>query len=195
MAHLPPLRASAFPTEKGEATGTKFSVLYLGPSLWYWVSKGKTRDAPTHTHTHTHFLSKLMAGAERESPSSLLTSNTSMSALLKSMLRILGRGTPEPRTAVKGVGESQVRCYPCGPEVAAWPKAASICKTTAVFSASLWFLPRRSPGWPYLGLLCEGEDDLSSRSSCLCLQVLKLQICTTMASSRCWGLNPGLRVY
>lgn len=149
LAHLPLLRASVFPAGKGEAAGTKFSVLCLVPSLWYWVLKGKTSSCPpTHTCTHIHFLSKLMAGAERESPSSLLTSNTSMSALLKSMLRILGRGTPEPRTAVKGVGESQVRCRPCGPEVAAWPKATTICKTTAVFSASLRFLPRRRPGWP-----------------------------------------------
>lgn len=121
--------------EKGKPQAPSFPFCALVPHSGPGFQKGKL-EVPPRTHAPTHFLSKLTAGAERESPSSLLTSNTSMSALLKSMLRILGRGTPEPRTAVKGVGESQVRCHPCGPEVAAWPKATSICKTTAVFSAS-----------------------------------------------------------
>lgn len=109
-----------FPSRKrGSRRHQVFSFVPCSLTLVLGFERENLSCPHAHMHTHTHFLSKLMAEAERESPSSLLTSNTSMSALLKSMLRILGRGTPEPRTAVKGVGESQVRCRPCGPEVAA----------------------------------------------------------------------------
>lgn len=53
-----------------------------------------------------------------------------MSALLKSMLRIFGRGTPEPSIAVWGEK---------GQEQSAWPRrvspwrATSICKETSYF--------------------------------------------------------------
>lgn len=155
MAHLPLLRASAFPAGKGEAAGTKFSVLCLVPSLWYWVLKGTSSCPPTHTCTHIHFLSALMAGADRESPSSLLTSNTSMSALLKSMLRILGRGTPEPRTAVKGVGGES------GQVSSMWPRGGSLAKSNQHLQDHsclfcLLEVPAQKKPRLALALLCKG---------------------------------------
>ena len=54
---------------------------------------------------------------------SLLTSKMSMSALLKSMLRILGRGTPEPSTAV-GKKNDQVQ--------SAWPRGINLSEASSI---------------------------------------------------------------
>lgn len=110
---------------------------------------------PTHTCTHIHFLSALMAGADKESPSSLLTSNTSMSALLKSMLRILGRGTPEPRTAVKGVGGES------GQVSSMWPRGGSLAKSNQHLQDHsclfcLLEVPAQKKPRLALALLCKG---------------------------------------
>lgn len=56
---------------------------------------------------------------------SLLTSKMSMSALLKSMLRILGRGTPEPSTAV-GKKSDQVQ--------SAWPRGINLPGASSIVS-------------------------------------------------------------
>lgn len=93
-----------------------------------------------------------------------LTSKTSISALLKSMLRILGRGTPEPSTAVekiKIVSHSQR-----GQEVSvSLCKATSICKKTSHFtyaSRSL-FLQLLSPGLHSITLTCRLNSEPSPR--------------------------------
>ena len=98
-----------------------------------------------------------------------LTSKMSMSALLKSMLRILGRGTPEPSTAV-GEKNDQVQ--------SAWPRGSNLPEASSITS----FMP---PGLCPCPSLC-WEHTASALPACWVLSLPR----NSVSMPPLWGLLP-----